>query len=158
MPSICANSGLPPTGIEAAKTSPVFASKTVESLLRPLKVRNAWDDGLIDDGVGVRAGFDFAENLQRLQIENRDVVIRAVAGKAAAEVVRDGDAVDAVGVRNGADDFVGGGVDDFGLGGMRNVEPVVRAVHENVIPAAGAADLDLAHDFVSRAARRSRPR
>ena len=84
-----------------------------------------------------------------LQIENGDIVIHAVAGKAAAEIAGDGDAVDAVGAGNGPNHFVGGGVDDFGLGGVGNVEAMIGAIDINVVPPAGAADLDFAHDLVS---------
>jgi len=47
---------------------------------------------LIDDGVGIGAGLDLAQNLKRLEVEDGDIVILAVAGEAAAEVVGDGDA------------------------------------------------------------------
>jgi hypothetical protein len=74
--------------------------------------------GFIDDGIGIGTGLDLAEYRKRLQIENRDIVVHAVAGKTAAQIICDGDAVDAVGPRNGPNHLVGRGVDDFRLCGV----------------------------------------
>ena len=105
---------------------------------------------LIDDGVRVRAGLDLAQNLERFEIEDGDIVVHAVAGEAFAEIVGDGDAVDAIRAGDSADNFVCRGVDDFGLSVMRCVQPVVGAVDIDIIPAAFAADLDFVGYFVGR--------
>jgi len=106
-------------------------------------------DRLIDDGIGILAGLDFAGCLAGFEVEDSDVVAGAVAGKAFAEIVGDGDSVHARGVGNGGNDFIGGGVDHFGLGGMRDVEPMVGAVDVNIVPAGGSADFDLALHLVN---------
>ena len=106
-------------------------------------------DRLIDDGVGFWPVLIFAQDLEGLDVENGDVVVAAVAGETFAEVVGDGDAVDALGVGDGADEFVGGGVDDFGLRGVRHVEAMVGAIEIGVIPAGGASDFDLVDHFIS---------
>src|SRR5882762_3544599 len=57
-------------------------------------------DRVVDDSVRIGVGLDRADRLQRLEIENRDVIAAAVAGEAAAEIRRDSDAVHALRVRN----------------------------------------------------------
>ena len=88
------------------------------------------------------------KHLKSLDVENGDVVIAAVAGKALPEVAGDGDAVHSVGVGDGADELVGGRVDDFGLRAVGDVQAMIGAVHVNVIPISGSADFNFADDFV----------
>ena len=95
---------------------------------------DAMRDRLINDGVGILAGLDFAQNLQRFDVEDGDVVVGAVAGEAFAEIGGDGDAVDAFGVGNGADELVGRGVDHFGLRAVRDVETMIGAVDDRRNP------------------------
>jgi hypothetical protein len=66
----------------------------------------------------LNVSFDFAENFECFQIENSDIVIGAVAGESASQVVGDRNTMDAVRVRNRPDDFIGRGVDYVGLSGM----------------------------------------
>jgi hypothetical protein len=57
--------------------------------------------------------------------------------------------VDAGRVRDVADDLVGFEIDDRDVAGVRDVQPVRGAVDGQVVPAALAADRDLADDVVA---------
>src|SRR6185436_1633125 len=104
---------------------------------------------VIPDGVRIHFGRDGPGGLQRLQVEDGDVVAAAVADEALVELRRDGDAVNARGIRNVADDRVLVDVDDDDVGGVGDVEPPRRRVHRQVVPAAFSADFDLVQDVVT---------
>ena len=83
-----------------------------------------------------------AHALERLQVEDGDGVVPAVAGEAAAEVGGDGDAVNALGVGDRALHLAGVGVEDVHLVAVRDVNAAARVVHGEVIPAAVARHRD----------------
>src|SRR5882724_5478022 len=106
-------------------------------------------DGVVDDGVGIVVRFDCADGLQRFEVEDGYIVRAAVAGKAAAEFGSDGDAVNALRVRDAADDFVRIRVQHDDLSGVRHVDAASVAVHIDVVPAAFAADGNGLDDFIA---------
>src|SRR5262249_14575855 len=65
---------------------------------------------VVDDGIGILPDFHRAGDLQRLQIEDADASVPAIAGKAFAGIWRNGNSVYAVSVGNIADTGAGVGV------------------------------------------------
>src|SRR5271157_1345960 len=63
---------------------------------------------LVHDGVGPLADFDVVQFLERLQIEDGDAVVAAIADEAAVQLRCEGDPVDAGEVRDVTGDFEGG--------------------------------------------------
>src|SRR5262245_12765189 len=106
---------------------------------------------IIKNRVRIPAGFRLADGLERFEIEDRHRRIPAVAGEAAIQPRRERDTMYAVGAGNLADDFVFVHINHYHLGRVRDVEPARRAIHREIIPAAGAADRDfLNHLMASR--------
>jgi hypothetical protein len=79
-------------------------------LAAPVEGEDAAGGRLVDDGVGILARLGLAELLESLQIEYRDRARAPVARKSAAQLRGEGDAVDALGVRDLACRGVGVGV------------------------------------------------
>ena len=104
--------------------------------------------GLEEDGIGIGAGGHLAHGSQRRALDDADPVLAAVARERTAEFRRDGDAMDARRIGDFADDAVGLGVDNDDLGRMADVEPVLRRIDGEVVPAAVAADGDFMEETV----------
>src|SRR5262249_57524604 len=100
------------------------------------------------DGIRILAGGGGAGDFQRLQVEDRDGVAAAVADEALVEIRRDRDAVHAGRVGNVADHLVGVQIDHHDVGGVRDVEPPRGAVDREIVPAAIAADRNVAQDVI----------
>ena len=105
---------------------------------------------LVNNGVRILPRLHLAQNLQRLQIENRHVVVAAVAGEALTQIGGDRNPMHAVGARNSADQLIGSGIDHLGLRAVRYVQAVVGGVNVGVVPASPAADLDFVDNLISR--------
>jgi hypothetical protein len=104
---------------------------------------------LIADGVGILTRGWLAGLGERLEIEDGDTVGCAVGDETLVEIVGDGDAVNAVELRNGTDDLSGVGIDNFDAGVVGDVEAAVDAIHSHVIPASFAADFDLTKRLIT---------
>src|SRR5579859_80663 len=70
---------------------------------------------VVNDGVGILAGYGFTHRLERLQIENRDFVGSSIAGKAASQFRRKGDSVYARRIGNLSDHGAAVKVQDLNL-------------------------------------------
>src|SRR6266446_4205506 len=110
---------------------------------------DALGNRVVDDGVGIGAGGDGAEGLERLEVENGDVVGAAVADVAAAEIGNDSDAVDALGVRNIALDRVGICIHDDDMRGVRDVDAACISVNRDVIPALVAGNRKSLYEVIA---------
>ena len=110
--------------------------------------QDAVSDRLVNDGIGILAGVDFARDFEGSDVEHCHVVGGAVAGEAFAEIVRDRDAVDALRIGNSADEFVADSINDFCLGAVGDVEAMIGGIAEGVIGAVGAADFNVGHYLV----------
>ncbi len=115
---------------------------------------DALGDGIVEDGVGIAVCLYRADRLQRLEVENRDVVAAAVAGETAAEVGSDGNAVNPFGVRDVANDGVGVRIENHDVRAARDVNAAGVTIHVDVIPTALAADRDGFDDVIARTRRR----
>ena len=122
----------------------------------PIESEHALADRVIHDGVRVRVRLDGADGLQRLQVENRDVVAAAVAGESTAKVGGDGDAVHALRIGNIAFHGIRIRVHDHGVRSSRDVHAASAAVHIHVIPPALAAKRDGLDHLVAGSAGRGR--
>ena len=110
----------------------------------------------VTDRVGVLSGGHFAGLCQRLQIEDRQNVGLPVGNEALVEVVGNGDAVHAVQVGNLPHDLPRIRIDYFHRGAVGGVETPVDAIQGDVVPAAGAANLDLIDDLITFRGKRRR--
>src|ERR1700730_15952217 len=113
---------------------------------------NALADGIVDDGIRIDVGLNRTDGLQRFQVEDGYIVRTAVAGEAATEFGSDGDAMNALGVCDIANDFERIRVQHDNLGSVRDVDAASVAVYIDVIPAAFTADGNSIDPFVSRRA------
>ena len=103
---------------------------------------DALGDGVVDDGIGIGVSFYGAERCQGFHVEDHCEVGATGADKAAAEVWRERDAVDALGVGDVAFDGVGVGVHDDDVGAVRNVDAAGGGVDVEIIPAFVTGDGD----------------
>ncbi len=100
--------------------------------------------GIIDNRIGFLAvERDDLERLQRREVEHRDGVVLAVAGKAVIELRREGDAMHAVGGRDPAQDPAGVGIEHLDARAVGHVKAARRGIDADVIIAAFAADFEL---------------
>src|SRR6267142_1783507 len=115
---------------------------------------DALGDGVVKNGVGIAVGLDVAtDGLQRFQVKDGDIVRAAIAGEAAAEVGSDGDAVDALGVGNVADNGVGVRIENHSVSAPRDVNATSVTVHIDVIPTTIAAHGNSFDDVIAGAGR-----
>ena len=113
--------------------------------------------GFVADGIGILAADGgLASLLQRLQIEDGHGVGLPVGDETLAHVAGHGDAVHAVQLGDLSHHLAGLEIHHFDNAAMRSVDALRGRVHVEVIPAAGAADLNLVEDFVAFGAERDR--
>ena len=110
---------------------------------------DALGSGIVNDGVGIRAGLRAADDLQRLQIEDGDGAGASVGGEAAAEFGSERDAVDALGVGDFADNFAGVHVEDDDFCRARNKQAARGRIEVQVIPEAFAAERDFLQQMIA---------
>ena len=115
---------------------------------------DALGDGIVNDGVGIRICFNGADGLQRFEVEDGYIVRTAVAGEAATEVGSDRDAMDALGVGDVANNGVGIRIENDDVRAARDVDAAGVTIHEDVVPAAVAADRDSLDDMIAAGAGR----
>src|SRR6266850_698026 len=118
-------------------------------LAAAIEGEDALTDGVVDNSVGIGVRLSCADGLQRLEVEDGYIVRTAIAGEAAAEIGSDGDAMNALGVWDAADDFVRIRVQHNDLGSVRDVDAASVAVHVDVVPAAFAADGNGLNHFIT---------
>ena len=112
--------------------------------------------GFVADRIGILAGLRLAGLLQRLQIEDGHAVGLPVGDEALADVAGHRDAVHAVQLGDLSHHLAGLRVHHFDDGAVRSIDAVRGRIDRDVVPAAGAADLDLVQDFVAFGAERGR--
>src|SRR5260370_23090488 len=100
-----------------------------------VKGKDALGDGLVEDGVWIGVGFNGAKELQCFKVEDGDIVRSAVAGESAAEVGGNGDAVDALGIRDVTDDGVAVRIENDFMSAARDVHAAGLTFHVHLIPA-----------------------
>ena len=105
---------------------------------------------LVNDRVGVLARLDLGLDGQRLDVENGDIIVAAIAGEPEPEIVGNRDPMHAGGAHNRADQLIGVGIDHLRLRAVRDIQAVVGVVHVRIVPAVPAADFDFRDDFVCR--------
>jgi len=117
---------------------------------------DALGEGIVNGAVGVLVGFDIAERFERSEVEHGGIRGAAVGGEALVEFVGEGDAVDALGVWNVTDDFALFGIDDDDVSAARDEEAMSGGINFEIIPAAGAAELNFFGEMVAGRLRKSR--
>src|SRR5882724_1276364 len=125
---------------ERAGNSAIGGADRSGVLAAAIEGEDAFAYGVVDDGVGIGIRFNCADGLESFQIEDGYIVRTAVTGETAAEIGSNGDAVNALRVRDAANDFVRVRVQHDNLGGVRHVDAASVAVHIDIVPAAFAAD------------------
>src|SRR5260221_987520 len=95
---------------------------------------NVFGSGIVDDAVGIAAGFDVIGDFERLQIEDNGFVRAAIADEGAAKIGDYSDAVNSFQVGDAAHDSAAIGVDDLDLRIVRNIEAAGGSIKGDVIP------------------------
>ena len=130
-------------------TVPVFASIAVAFFDRPLKVKTRPRHGVVADRIRVLSGRHRPIAFSVFRSKMVTLFAAAVAHEAAVQLRRDRDAVNARRIGDVADHFARVDIDDDDVGRMRDIEPARRAVDGQIVPAAFAADLDLAEEVIT---------
>src|SRR5208283_1410853 len=95
---------------------------------------DALGHAIVNDGIWILSCVHRTQRFQRFQVENGDRVRAAVTGEAFAEVGRDRDAVDPLGVLDFTDGSEGIRVEHDDFGAMRNINTACGAIHGDVVP------------------------
>ena len=104
---------------------------------------------IVNDRVRILSGRRRSQNLQRLEIENRDRAIAAIADESFIEFRCYRDPMDAIGVGNVSDDSTRVGIDNHHVRAARDVNTPRFAIDSQIIPAAFAANLVSLGDVIT---------
>jgi len=117
---------------------------------------NAFRARVVVDRIGVQApGLDRINGLEGLQIEDDDGIGPTRGDKAAVQIGRQRDTVDAQSVGDVADDDPGIRVQHNHVIAVRNIHPAGSTVYDAIVLAALAADRYGFQDVIARRTRRS---